>query len=517
LERVSAESLSNQPRSSGESVENNVENTCKTVTKLQLVCAISAFTALTALAAATPPPPNIVFILADDLGPNDLACYGRREHHTPNLDRLAEEGSRFLCAYVAQPICSPSRAAILTGRAPARLHLTTYLPGRADCPSQKLLHPAIEQQLPLPERTLAECLRDAGYATACIGKWHLGGTGFLPTDQGFDLYYSGNAVTKPSPAEGGKGEYDLTARAIEFMQTNRDRPFFLYLAHNSPHISYTAKSELIAKYASAFEPVYAALIETLDDTVGLLLAKLDALGLRDRTIVIFTSDHGGLHVPEGPHARITHNTPLRAGKGYLYEGGLRVPLIVRWPGHFPAGRLIDTPVINTDWLPTLTEISGARTPRDLDGVSLASLLVGRGPPKPRLFYWHFPHYTNQGSQPAGAIRDGDWKLVEHYEDGRTELFNIATDISEATDLSAREPRRVAQLKQQLAAWRQRVGAQTNAPNPAFDPSLHRKLYAEFKPSAFDPLHADAETWARVAEWRKQMDAVMRKPNAPPPR
>src|SRR6184192_2824292 len=482
--------------------------------RLPFVSVIGSLAALTIIAAGAPPRPNIVFILADDLGPNDLACCGRREHHTPNLDRLAAEGSRFTCAYVAQPICSPSRAAILTGKAPARLHLTTYLPGRPDCPSQKLLHPIIEQQLPLAERTLAEQLRDAGYATACIGKWHLGGDGFLPTDQGFDLYHPGNAVTKPSATEGGKGEYDLTARAIEFVQKNRDRPFFLYLAHNSPHIPYSARAELIAKHSGAFEPVYAALIETLDDTVGLLLAKLDALGLRDRTLVIFTSDHGGLHVPEGPHARITHNTPFRAGKGYLYEGGLRVPLIARWPGKIPAGRVVDTPVINTDWLPTLVEIAGARTPRHLDGVSIASLLLGRGEPKTRRFYWHFPHYTNQGSQPAGAIRDGDWKLVEHYEDRRVELFNLAKDISETTDLSGREPRRAARLKNGLAAWRQRVGAQTNTPNTSFDPALHRELYVDFAPSAFDPLRADAETWARVAAWRKQMDAALPKPKTP---
>jgi len=465
--------------------------------RLPFLIAIGSFAALTVFAAGLPPRPNIVFILADDLGPNDFACYGRREHHTPNLDRLAFEGSRFTCAYVAQPICSPSRAAILTGKAPARLHLTTYLPGRPDCSSQKLLHPIIEQQLPLAERTVAECLR-----------------GFLPTDQGFDLYHPGNAVTKPSATEGGKGEYDLTARAIEFVQKNRDRPFFLYLAHNSPHIPYSARAELVAKNAGAFEPVYAALVETLDDTVGLLLAKLDALGLRDRTLVIFTSDHGGLHVPEGPHARITHNTPFRAGKGHLYEGGLRVPLIAHWPGKVPAGRVVDTPVINTDWLPTLVEIAGARTPRDLDGVSIASLLLGRGQPKARRFYWHFPHYTNQGSQPAGAIRDGDWKLIEHYEDGHVELFNLAKDISETTDLSAREPRRVARLKNELAAWRQRLGAQTNTPNPNFDPALHRQLYVDFVPSAFDPLRADAETWARVAAWRKQMDAVLSKPKTP---
>src|SRR5256886_3322930 len=443
--------------------------------RLPFVIAIGSFAAWAVLAAGAPPRPNIVFILADDLGPNDLACYGRRDNPPPNLDRLAAEGSRFTCAYVAQPICSPSRAAILTGKTPARLHLTTYLPGRPDCPSQKLLHPIIEQQLPLAERTIAECLHDAGYATACIGKWHLGGDGFLPTDQGFDLYYPGNAVTKPSATEGGKGEYDLTARASEFVEKNRDRPFFLYLAHNSPHIPYSARAELVAKNAGAFEPVYAALVETLDDTVGLLLANLDALGLRDRTLVIFTSDHGGLHVPEGPHASITHNTPFRAGKGYLYEGGLRVPLIARWPGKVPDGRVVDTPVINTDWLPTLVKIARARTPRDLDGVSIASLLLGRGQPKARRFYWHFPHYTNQGSQPAGAIRDGDWKLIEHYEDGRVELFDLAKDISETTDLSERARRRLARLKNELAAWRQRVGAQTNTPHPTFDPALNRQI------------------------------------------
>src|SRR6185295_3189453 len=219
------------------------------------------------------------------------------DHRTPNLDGLAEQGTRFTSAYCAQSICSPSRAAILTGKAPARLHITTYLPGRPDAPSQKLLHPAIRQELPLEEVTLAEHLKRAGYATACIGKWHLGGKGFLPTDQGFDFYHPGNAVTKPSATEGGKGEYDLTHRALEFIETNRAKPFFLYLAHNSPHIPYSARTNLVAKNGRAFEPVYAALVETLDDSVSLVLKKLDEAGLRERTLVIFTSDHGGLHVP----------------------------------------------------------------------------------------------------------------------------------------------------------------------------------------------------------------------------
>ena len=267
--------------------------------------------------------PNIVFILADDLGINDLGCYGRSEHHTPNLDRLAADGMRLTSAYCALPICSASRAAIMSGKNPARLHLTTFLPGRPDCPSQQLLHPVIRQQLPLEETTLAEHLKAAGYATACIGKWHLGGAGFGPREQGFDVYHPGQAVTTPSDTEGGKGEYDLTAQAEKFIEASRDRPFFLYLAHNSPHIPYSAKEKLVAENHGAFEPAYAAVIESLDDTVGQLLRRLDALGLAANTIVIFTSDNGGLHVPELSHERITHNAPYRAGKGFLHEGGLR--------------------------------------------------------------------------------------------------------------------------------------------------------------------------------------------------
>jgi arylsulfatase A-like enzyme len=341
--------------------------------------------------------PNIVFILADDLGVNDLHCYGRADHHTPNLDRLAKQGARFTAAYAACPVCSPTRAAILTGKSPARLHLTTFLPGRADCPSQKLLHPKINQHLPLEETTLAEYLKRAGYATGCFGKWHLGGKGFLPTDQGFDVYHAGRANTRPSDSEGGKGEYDLTAHAARFIEANRERPFFVYLAHNAPHIPYTATAARIQNNADAFEPTYAALIESLDDSVGLLLKKLDALKLTENTLVVFTSDNGGLHVPELKHRRITHNTPCRAGKGYLYEGGIRIPLIVRWPGKVPAGTEIATPVISTDWLPTLLELAGAKVPPGLDGVSIAGLLTGTGKLAPRPLFWHVPHYTNQGS------------------------------------------------------------------------------------------------------------------------
>jgi arylsulfatase A len=462
--------------------------------------------------AAGPAKPNIVFILADDLGINDLACYGRTEHHTPHLDRLALAGTRFTSAYCAQPICSPSRAAILTGRHPARLHLTTYLPGRPDCPSQKLLHPAMRQELPLEERTLAECLKAGGYVTACVGKWHLGGKGFGPLEQGFDFYHPGQAVTKPSATEGGKGEYDLTAAAERFIETNRARPFFLYLAHNSPHIPYAAKTNLVEKNRGPLEPVYAAVIETLDDTVGRLLARLDQWGLTANTIVIFTSDNGGLHVPEGPHRTITQNAPFRAGKGFLYEGGLRIPLMVWWPGRVPAGRVVEAPVTLTDCLPTLLELAGLPLPPNLDGLSLAACLTGQAQPPRRAFFWHFPHYTNQGSRPGGAVRAGDWKLIEHYEDSRLELFNLAGDIGETNNLAGKEPGVANNLQARLAAWRQAMSVQTNVPNPTLDPSLYRQLYLETDVSLYNAAHADAGARARVQEWRKGMDAVL--PRAP---
>jgi arylsulfatase A-like enzyme len=475
-----------------------------------LVALIGGTSCLVPGPAAQQRPPNIVFILADDLGVNDLAVYGRKEHRTPNLDRLATEGARFTTAYVASPICSPSRAALMTGRAPARLHLTTYIPGRPDTPSQKLLHPLMRQQLPLEETTLAERLRAAGYATAMIGKWHLGGAGFMPRGQGFDVEHAGQATTKPSETEGGKGEYDLTAEAQRFIDANRERPFFLYLGHNNPHIPFqTARPALVSANAGAFEPAYAATVQTLDDSVGRLLAHLDAAGLRERTIVVFTSDNGGLHVPEGPHPRVTHNTPFRAGKGYLYEGGVRVPLIVRGPG-IPAGRVIDAPMMNTDWLPTFLELAGAPAATGLDGVSQLNLLrTGKPAPGQRTFFWHIPHYTNQGSRPAGAIREGRWKLVEHYDSGQAELFDLAADISETSDRSKADPARTAAMRQRLREWRTSVAAQENTPNPGVDAKLYDQLYVEFDPTRFDPLRADSQGWQAIAGWRQRMNAAVK--------
>jgi arylsulfatase A len=460
-------------------------------------------------ARAADAPPNIVFILCDDLGINDLHCYGRTDHRTPHLDRLATQGTRFTSAYAAQPICSPSRAAILTGQAPARLHLTTYLPGRPDRVSHKVLHPEIELQVGLDQKMLPRYFREAGYVTAAVGKWHVGGQGFGPLDHGFDVAHAGQSRTVPSPTEGSKGEYNLTAAAEQFIEEHRNRPFLVYLAHHTPHITYGALPDQIQRNDGAFEPVYAAVIETLDDTVGRLLAKLDALQLADNTIVVFTSDNGGLHVPEGPHPRITHNTPYRAGKGFIYEGGMRVPLIVRWPGRIPAGKVIDEPVINTDWIPTLLELVGRPAPSGLDGVSFAPLLLGQRTAPARQFFWHFPHYTNQGGRPTGAIRDGVWMLVEYYDGAPSELYDLTADIGQQDDVATQHPQRVAALGAALAAWRQSVSAQANRPNPDFDPAKFRELYEDVQPDRFDPLRATDAQWETIQQWRKGMNSAPR--------
>lgn len=467
------------------------------------------------IAARAQEKPNIVLILADDLGINDLSCYGRAEQPTPNLDRLAKEGTRFATAYCAQPICSPSRAALMTGKSPARLHLTNYLPGRPDAPSQKLLQPMIAGQLPLEEVTIAELLRGTGYATACIGKWHLGGPAFGPREQGFDFTFAGKANTKPTATEGSKGEYELTAQAEQWIEKQKDRPFFLYLAHDTPHIAFAATDEDRAKHANAFNPTYAAVISHLDTCVGRIMAKLDELELSERTVLVFASDNGGLHVLESSGTPATHNTPFRAGKGFVYEGGLRVPLIVRGTSRVKAGTVIEQPVILTDLMPTFLEFAGidaAKAVGPLDGVSLAKALAS-GTVSPRPLFWHFPNYTNQGSRPAGAVRDGDWKLVEQYEDGSVELFNLASDPGEKNDLAEKEPARAAELKAKLASWRRSVGAQEPVPNPEFDAAKHRALYIDRNPSRISADAPAAEIAKQWRDWRAAMNQAVagRKP------
>lgn len=480
-----------------------------TVTLTVVAVVLSIDAARTTAYADPPHAPNIVLVLADDLGINDLACYGRGDHRTPNLDHLASLGMKFTSAYSAQSICSPSRAALMTGKCPARLNLTNYLPGRPDARSQKLLQPRIEGQLPLEEITLAEVLKQHGYATGLFGKWHLGGKGFSPAEQGFDVVDMPPANTQPSRETGGKGEYAISAAAEKFIEANRDKPFFCYVPHNNPHIPLAATDELVEKNRDTFHPTYAAIIETLDDSVGRLMAKVETLGLADRTIFIFTSDNGGLHVLESPGTPATFNRPYRAGKGYLYEGGLREPLIVRWPGTTKAGSICDTPVVLTDLFPTLLEAAGvesAKTVGPLDGISIVKLLRGETIGD-RNLYWHFPNYTNQGGRPAGAIRAGNWKLIEHFEDDRVELFNLSADVSETKDLAAAESERAKQLRAELATWRKRVGAKMPTPNPDFDAAQHKRLYVEQDSSQLIPESTAAATAPKWQVWRKAMNSA----------
>jgi arylsulfatase A-like enzyme len=458
----------------------------------------------TALAADKP---NFVLIFADDLGINDLSCYGRRDQATPNLDRMAAEGVRFTSGYCSQPICSPSRAGIMTGKHPGRLHLTTFLPGRPDARSQMVLHPKIQMQLPLEEKTLAEYLKEAGYATACIGKWHLGGAGFGPNEQGFDYVHAGRANTEPSATEGGKGEYDLTSHALKFIEENKERPFFLYLPHNTPHIRLDAKPELIEKHKGAFYPTYAAMMETMDDCVGLVLKKVKELGLDEKTVVIFTADNGGLSVLEFPGGPPTHNTPYRGGKGFLYEGGLRVATIVRWPGKIKPA-VVDTPIVNLDFVPTLLTFAGLAVPSGLDGVNIGPLLLGSAPNAQREFFWHFPHYNNQGGRPAGAVRDGDWKYITYYDTGEVQLFNLKGDIGERKNVAAAETAQSARLKQLHDTWLTSINAQRNTPNPDFDPALFKKLYQDFDPSLPALKRTAAEMEKDMQPWRQVMNEVV---------
>jgi arylsulfatase A len=437
---------------------------------------------------------NVVVILADDLGGKDLGCYGSTYYRTPHLDRLAADGVRFTNAYAACPVCSPSRAALLTGKNPARLHLTDWLPGRPDRPDQKLLRPAFNKALPVGETTIADVLSGTGYATAHFGKWHLGGGESDPRKRGFGVSIGGdntgaqatyfapfrgpNGRFLPGLEKAADGEYltdRLTTEAIHFIEQNRDRPFFVYLAHNAPHIPLQAKPEIVAKYRSdgppgaQNNPLYAAMIESLDDGVGRILRKLDELNLSERTAVIFNSDNGGLSILEGPNTPATSNAPFREAKGFVYEGGIRVPLIVRWPGITRPGTVSDEPVSGIDLFPTLVDLCGVKSPAKVDGTSIRPALTGGTLPARDLF-WHYPHYSNQGGRPGAAMRAGSLKLIEHYEDGRYELYDLARDVGETHNLVAERPQEAKSLADRLDAWRRSVGAQMMKPNPAYVPN-----------------------------------------------
>ncbi len=444
--------------------------------------------------------PNIVFILADDLGWADLGCQGSTFHQTPHIDALARQGMRFTDAYAAASICSPARASILTGKYPARLHLTDWLPGRKDMPSQKLLRPVIEQQLPLQERTLAEWLKPAGFVTGILGKWHLGANGFGPEQQGFDFCIGGSQGGTPPTffypyrtaqtpnfqvkglEHGAEGEYltdRLTAEAEKFIDANKEKPFFLYFPHFAVHIPLSAKPALVEKYktvapSAQSNAIYAAVLESLDESVGRLMRKLEDANLADNTIFVFTSDNGGLSVKEGPNTPATSNLPLRAGKGHLYEGGIRVPLIIRWPGVVHAGSVCSTPVSTIDFLPTFLEALGVKPSTNdvVDGVSLVPLLKESGTLARTNLFWHYPHYSNQGGKPSGAIRSGDFKLIEFYEDGAQELYNLKEDLSETNNLAGAQPKLASQLQARLDAWRRSTKAQMPLPNPDYNPNAN---------------------------------------------
>jgi arylsulfatase A len=434
--------------------------------------------------AAPKPPLNILFILMDDLGWSDTQPYGNRFIDTPNLNRLASESVRFSNAYAACPVCSPTRASILTGQYPARLHLTDWIPGRKQWPYARLLTPAFEQQLPANSRTLAETLRPAGYRSAAIGKWHLGGAGHLPTDRGFDINIGGTAAGQPptyfGPLElpGLKlepGEFlteRLTLEGGRFVNENRARPWFLYQAHFTVHMPLEARREVIEKYRKRntgdVDPIYCAMVESADDSVGRLLKTLEDAGLAQRTVVFFFSDNGGVRYQGRRKPPVTNNSPLRAGKGHLYEGGIREPLLVRWPGVTRGGTVNHNPVSSVDFFPTICEMTGVPGGGG-GGVSLTGALRDADL-RERPLFWHYPHYSDQGGPPGGAVRLGEWKLIEFYEDGRLELFHLPDDPGEQRNLVRKEANRAKKLHGLLRDWRAEVSAAMPRQNPGYESS-----------------------------------------------
>jgi arylsulfatase A len=494
---------------------------------------------------------NVVFFLVDDLGWTDVGCYGSSFYDTPQIDQFAQEGVKFTNAYATCHVCSPTRASLMTGKYPATLHLTDWLPGRKDYPFQKLLNADINQHLPFEDFTIAEALKEHGYATAIFGKWHLGMEDSGPLKHGFDKHVPENwniccppptGFRSPWELEGlpnEEGDYltdRLTDEALIYMEENKDRPFFLYLSHFAVHDPIDGRPDLVEKYEknrtqmtpSGMEPFilegnpddvdplsreeldrmihepdyiehkalpnrtakikqvqdnpeFAGMVESVDESLGRVLDKLKELGLEENTIVIFFSDNGGMAasnmgnpkrvIPDSMlnYAYSTSNLPLRGAKGWLYEGGIREPLIVRWPSHTNPGTICDEPVISTDFYPTILEMLGLPEPPgvELDGVSIAPLLEGkemnRGP-----LYWHFPHYSNHGLQsPGGAIRHGDYKLLEYFENNAVQLFNLKEDIGEQHDLAESEPEKAQELREMLHQWRKDINAQMMPPNPEY--------------------------------------------------
>ncbi len=445
--------------------------------------------------------PNIVFILVDDLGWADLGCYGSTFYETPNIDRLASNATRFTNAYAASPVCSPTRAAIMTGKHPARLRITDWIPGQ-DPQNRKLLGPQDRHHLPLQEQTLAELLKAKGYSTFFAGKWHLGGEGYYPEDQGFDINKGGHEkgsppggyyvpYKNPKLLDGPQGEYltdRLTDESIQFIRAHRHAPFLMFLSFYTVHtpiqackrfVTFFEKKaanlpaiEAVEKEHEGFtkqrqdDPDYASMVHAMDENVGRVLNSLNELKLSQNTVVIFTSDNGGLATLGATRTAPTANGPLRAGKGWCYEGGIRVPLIVRVPSQDGATS-IDTPVISHDLFATVADLVHAPIAEDsIDGKSLLPLLRGE-PWHRRTLYWHYPHYHGSTWTPGAAIRKENWKLIRFYHYDKVELYDLQNDLGERTDLSQSLPDKTEELLQELSDWQTRIKAQMPKSNPDY--------------------------------------------------
>ena len=468
-----------------------------------LLLALVLTTSLVPAADSPAPKPNIVFILADDLGYMDIGAFNPKTfYETPNIDSLARRGMRFTQGYAACCVCSPTRGSIMTGKYPPRFGITDFIPGMR---AEKLKSAPNALHLPLAEVTIAEALRDdGGYATFFAGKWHLGGGEFYPGAQGFpkeltngdgakgiqQFWYPKSDLPVPDHRDDPKTTECIVNEAVKFIGEHKDGPFFAYLPFLAVHTPLGARNELVAKYVKKKESappdawgqererkvrlvqnnaVYAAMLEQLDTGIGRVLTALEKNGLSEKTVVVFMSDNGGLSTSEG---HPTSNLPLRAGKGWPYEGGVREPLIVCAPGIAKPGATCDSPVISTDFYPTLLQLAGLapKPGQHRDGVSFVPLLKGENASRGQPLFWHYPHYGNQGGAPHGAIRDGDWKLIEWFEDGALELFNLAQDVSEKQNLAAQNPAKVKELHAKLLAWRKDVGALLPTPNPDYKPA-----------------------------------------------
>lgn len=448
--------------------------------------------------------PNIVFILADDMGWADLPVYGNRFNEAPRLTQMAEEGIRFTDAYAACPVCSPTRASIMSGQYPARVGVIDFISGHWRPYEQVIVPQNRQQYLPREVITMGELLRDAGYATGYFGKWHLGWEDqYQPGNQGFgevNVYKGGgyfdyaSRMTTPLDLHGEKVLSEaLTDLGLDFIREQKASPFFLFLAHFDVHVQLDADSTLIDKYLHKHlvdgypcNAIYAAMVEEVDNSVGRILDELDELGLSENTLVVFFSDNGGLvsrfdriplladsklHVYENDTLRYvaSSNKPLRAEKGTLYEGGIREPMILRWPGTLEAGQVKDALVSSVDFLPTFADLAGVELPVEqvFDGISLADILEGSAPNPQRAIFWHYPVYHHD--EPASAVRKGKWKLIHNLVKDQRFLYDLESDIGETNDLSQLEPEIATELYQLLEEWRRDCKAEFPVLNPEFDP------------------------------------------------